>query len=200
MLNRVELEMPTSRPHFSGAWDIGASNICRGITEYFELHRSKQTRGMTGKGLDLESKNSTDMSIMPRDLKTEGHDAFNHYIEKLKECYFDYLDPWPFLREMGSHLEIGTFNVQRYDAGGHFQRVHTERSSLATLHRVLAWMTYLNDVDQGGETTFSHYGLKVMPREGLTLIWPAEWTHAHSGGVINNGPKYIITGWIHFSA
>ena len=66
-----------------------------------------------------------------------------------------------------------------------------------TLHRVLAWMTYLNDVEDGGSTSFHHYDLDVKPEKGKTLIWPADWTHAHSGKVVNSGTKYIITGWMH---
>ena len=33
---------------------------------------------------------------------------------------------------------------------------------------------------------------------GKTLIWPAEWTHAHTGEVLKGGTKYIVTGWLHF--
>jgi uncharacterized membrane protein len=66
------------------------------------------------------------------------------------------------------------------------------------MHRIFAWMTYLNDVNQGGETCFEHFDLKVKPITGQTLIWPAEWTHAHKGEVLLKGNKYIITGWMHF--
>ena len=60
-------------------------------------------------------------------------------------------------------------------------------------------MTYLNNVKDGGETNFSHYGIRVKPEIGKTLIWPAEWTHAHNGGIVNSGEKYIITGWMNFT-
>ena len=56
-------------------------------------------------------------------------------------------------------LDIGSFNLQRYHAGQHFKKIHTERAGLSSLHRVFAFMTYLNDVDEGGSTLFSHYGL-----------------------------------------
>ena len=55
-------------------------------------------------------------------------------------------------------------------------------------------MTYLNDVEDGGTTDFDYYNLKVKPECGKTLIWPAEWTHMHSG-IVANETKYIITGW-----
>jgi hypothetical protein len=59
-------------------------------------------------------------------------------------------------------------------------------------------MTYLDDVEDGGETRFHHFGIDVRPERGKTLIWPAEWTHAHSGAVVTKGRKHIITGWVHF--
>ena len=68
--------------------------------------------------------------------------------------------------------------------------------SLSESHRVFAFMTYLNDVEEGGETSFHHYGIDITPKAGRTLIWPAEWTHAHSGGVVRKGEKYIATGWL----
>jgi hypothetical protein len=61
-------------------------------------------------------------------------------------------------------------------------------------------MTYLNDVKDGGATHFVHQDLSVQPEKGKTLIWPAEWTHAHLGNVVNSGSKTIVTGWIHFPA
>ena len=68
------------------------------------------------------------------------------------------------------------------------------------MHRIFAWMTYLNDVDvkDGGATLSSHYDLEIQPRKGLTLIWPAEWTHAHKGSLLKANSKYMVTGWMHF--
>lgn len=44
-------------------------------------------------------------------------------------------------------MDIGPFNIRRYRPGGHFLKMHSERTALASSHRVLAWMTYLNDVE-----------------------------------------------------
>ena len=65
------------------------------------------------------------------------------------------------------NLEIGSFNLGRYLPGQHFQAMHTERSSLSTLHRLFAFMTYLNDVEEGGSTYFNHYDLNVQPKKVL---------------------------------
>ena len=59
-------------------------------------------------------------------------------------------------------------------------------------------MTYLNDVRDGGETEFFHQNLRVAARRGLTLIWPADWTHTHRGIVSPTEEKIIVTGWFSF--
>ena len=38
-------------------------------------------------------------------------------------------------------------------------------TGLSTLHRIFAFMTYLNDVEDGGTTDFDHYGLKIKPEK-----------------------------------
>ena len=198
-MQREALQGPRINPNFIGSWTIEPLSVCEELIVYFETKKEKQNIGATSGGIELSVKNSMDISIAPNELNLSGNELFKAYIDGLFKCYKDYLLQWPFLKEMGKKLEIGRFNLQRYQTGGHFQMQHAERNSLSNLHRILAWMTYLNDVEEGGETYFSHYDLKIKPQKGLTLIWPAEWTHAHSGNLLEAGSKYIITGWMHFS-
>lgn len=197
-MKRIDLTLAEPGPHFIGSWDIEALSLCDELITFFETHQANQTQGRTAGGLNTEAKNSTDLAIRPHDLEQPGHEPIREYIELLFDCYKDYLEQWPFLKSILSDAEIGSFNLQKYEPGGHFMKVHSERTTLDTSHRVLAWMTYLNDVEDGGSTRFEHQGLEVQPERGKTLIWPAEWTHAHRGNVVNSGLKYIITGWMHF--
>ncbi len=198
-MKRTTLQKSNLQPNFIGSWILEPISLCDELIDYFELHQGKQKRGVIEFGLDLDTKNSVDITILPNEFKSPGNEVFNKYFQSLFDCHKDYLAQWTFLATLAENLEIGSFNLQRYQSGQHFQKIHAERTSLNTLHRVLAWMTYLNDVDEGGATYFSHYDIEVQPRKGLTLIWPAEWTHAHKGGVVNEGSKYIITGWMNFS-
>jgi len=59
-------------------------------------------------------------------------------------------------------------------------------------------MTYLNTVEDGGETEFFHQQRSISPQKGLTVIWPADWTHTHRGVPSPTETKYIITGWFNF--
>jgi len=198
-MKRTALQKSNLQPNFIGSWILEPTSLCDDLIDYFELHQGKQKRGVIEFGLDLDTKNSVDITILPNEINSPGNEVFNKYFQSLFDCHKDYLAQWTFFATLAENLEIGSFNLQRYQSGQHFQKIHAERTSLNTLHRVLAWMTYLNDVDEGGATYFSHYDIEVQPRKGLTLIWPAEWTHAHKGSVVNEGSKYIITGWMNFS-
>lgn len=199
-LEKISLEKHNLMPTFIGSWIISPLSICDELITYFELNKKKQKKGSTAEGINLDYKNSTDIRISPKDIKSAGNEIFVEYFHSLYSCYQDYVNDWPFLANFAENLQISAFNLQRYQSGQHFQNLHAERTSISSLHRVFAWMTYLNDVDEGdgGSTLFSHYDLAIQPRKGLTLIWPAEWTHAHKGNVLKANNKYIITGWMTF--
>jgi prolyl 4-hydroxylase len=184
--------------HFIGSWNIENNNLCKKIIDFFEERKHLQEEGTILGGKDFNKKKTTDMAIRPKDIEKLKNNCFKNYISELHKCYIDYQNQWPFLKKIIPNLNIGGFNIQRYLPGDHYSAVHTERTSISNLHRVFAWMTYLNDVEDGGTTDFSHYKISIKPETGKTLIWPAEWTHAHSAGIINTGTKYIITGWMHF--
>lgn len=196
MTKRVNIGNSNLHPNFIGSWKMEAST-CDQIIDYYNNHQENQKQGLTGAGIvNLETKDRTDISISPHELNLPGNEIFIKYFESLFDFYKDYNNQWPFLASIISQLEIGRFNIGKYSSGQHFQKIHTERSHLGSLHRLLAFMTYLNDVEDGGSTYFSHYDLDIKPQKGLTIIWPAEWTHAHKGNIINSGSKYIVTGWL----
>ena len=196
-LQRVAIPAPHA-PHFIGSWVADDTGFCTELIDFFEACPELHRAGASAGGVDTSIKHSTDLTLNPADLEAGSHAHVLGYISRLHAYYQDYLAQWPFLREILDAVHIGSFNIQKYSPGGHFASIHAERTSYRHLHRMFAWMTYLNDVGDGGETEFTHFGLKIRPRCGQTLIWPAEWTHAHSGLEVVSGYKYIITGWMHF--
>ncbi len=194
---RVEI-CPSGGPHFIGAWTLDRPKVCDDLIAFFESRSFAHISGRSAKGVDTAIKNSTDLTVLPADINDPAFAPVKDYLRQLEACAADYAAQWPQFASMFGHVDVMPFNIQRYLPGGHFQRVHAERMSFAYIHRVMAWMTYLNDVDDGGETVFDHYGIKVKPEKAKTLIWPAEWTHAHHGAVLRSGKKYVITGWMHF--
>ena len=195
-MKRIDINI--KKPNFIGCWNIEDEELCNEIINFFDNNDRLQVQGVTSSGKNLKAKSRIDISINPNDLKNNKFKIFIRYINRLHECYLDYQNQWPFLKNMVKDIDIGKFNIGKYSPGDHFGAIHSERTSVNTLHRLFAFMTYLNDVEDGGQTNFDHYGIKLKPEIGKTIIWPAEWTHAHTGEILKSGSKYIITGWMHF--
>ena len=198
-MERVSKANPNMNPDFIGSWIIKPTSLCDDLIDYFEENKGKQKKGISLSGLNSKIKDSMDITIKPKEILLPGNEIFKKYFDELFLCERDYVEQWPFINAVSQKFEIGSFNLQRYLPGQHFNKIHTERSGIGSLHRIFAFMTYLNDVQEGGATYFTHYDLEIQPRKGLTLLWPAEWTHAHRGNVLKEGSKYIITGWLNFT-
>lgn len=98
---------------------------------------------------------------------------------------------------------LGSVNMQKYlkGEGGYFHwhsefYPHPTDPNQDSLHRILLYMFYLNDVEDGGETEFYHQGLKSKPKQGSLVIAPADFTHTHRGNMPVSNDKYIFTSWI----
>ena len=90
------------------------------------------------------------------------------------------------------------WNIQYYKPKEGYLNWHCERSCYQSDQRALVFMTYLNDVNDGGETEFYYQKRKVKAVKGKTLIWPTDFTHLHRGIVSPTEHKYIATGWFNF--
>ena len=152
-----------NQTNFIGAWNIENNELCKSIISFFQNNSNLHFQGVRAGGKNLNSKKRTDISIRPDYLKEEKFSLLKEYINELHKCYLDYLEQWPFLKRMASKMDIGPFNIGEYLPGGHFGNEHSERTSINTLHRLFAFMTYLNDVEDGGETKFSHYNISIKP-------------------------------------
>ena len=83
----------------------------------------------------------------------------------------------------------------RADSFESYSTWHAEVSNKQHSDRVLTYVLYLNDDYEGGETQFMYQKHNVKPEKGKLVIFPAHFTHVHRGNMINEGTKYIITGW-----
>ena len=198
MISRLNVGV-SKHPNFFGCWMLEDTSVCDDLIEFYESNEDAHRPGRIGDGDFVPThKMSTDVVIAPRDLEDKKFHVVSTYVENLKVCYSDYLEQWDFLKTFLPRVHIGPFKIQKYDVGGHYSALHSERTSLNNLYRMHVWMTCLNDVPNGGETEFPMFGLKINAEKGKTLIWPAEWTHAHLGAVVTKGNKYIINGWMHY--
>lgn len=179
--------------NFIGGWTPNNTDICNRLISYYQNSLLKYP-GSTWNGVDTSVKDTTDCRLDDEDLWKE------YALEYLQPICELYKEKYPFATDYGRWGITEHINIQHYAAGkGHYNHWHTERidAEMPGGLRHLVFMTYLNDVDDNGETEFFHQKLKIKPKKGLTLIWPADWTFTHRG-LCPTTEKYIITGWYNF--
>ena len=113
-------------------------------------------------------------------------------MEFVNNCLFHYLNEYTYLGNFSYVSSLCLLQKTEPTQGYHL--FHAENVNWNLSSRTMAWMVYLNDVEEGGETEFLYQKLKVKPKKGTVLIWPGGYTHLHRG----NPPmsdKYIATGW-----
>jgi hypothetical protein len=174
--------------------------ICDGLIQLYDSLQTRWEDGVTKTGVvDHSIKHSTDLHLTIDEMMPL------EYTQALKSCVDLYMEKWKAANTVGL-LPIEGMNIQKYPAGGGFKVWHHERdrATAPNCNRHLVFMTYLNDVEEGGGTEFAYQrevrGPTALKAEkGLTVLWPADWTHTHRGIVAPNEEKIIATGWLHLT-
>jgi len=194
MSDLIEHNFP--KESFIGGWYI-PKNICDILISHFQNNKHNSEHGnvnLHGKNIiDLEVKDSNDLKC-----KFDENNLTKTYTDYLQSCLNNYVKKYKSIHFYSKFsLEEAGFNIQHYPVGGGFKEWHFERGGSINSKRVLVFMTYLNDVNDGG-TEFYYQNIRTPAVQGLTIIWPSDFTHTHKGQISNTKEKYILTGWYTF--
>ena len=190
--------------NFIGIYEKAYSQeFCEQAIKYFD---TMQNQGFTQNRRTAENitkllKDDDSLFVHEEEImnfNTSGHlcKTFN---EKFWEIYrLNYLAKYESLENATDKYNSYSFKIQKTPIGGGYHVWHYESSGKNVCNRLAAWMLYLNDVEEGGETEFLYYHKRVKPTQGTLLIWPAGYTHTHRGNPPISNDKYVITGWLEF--
>jgi hypothetical protein len=199
-----EFEINATNPTFIGAWFLPDISICDELIEHWRNSPEKKPGAVgditnTGTVVQTKIKDSLDLTIS---TGPSAPDILKRYAVQLQQCVKEYKNKWHWAGEYSPFGLLEPINIQYYAPGQGFHQWHAERinSHFPTITRHLVFMTYLNDVTDDGETEWFYQKLKIQPKKGLTVIWPADWTYTHRGVASNTQEKWIITGWYNLVA
>ena len=180
--------------------------LCDEIIQMFETQTENRYEGVTAGGLNKDVKDSLDF-IIPKDpamYNSKWLKVYNLLSQELQVNLKKYIkniskDMDSKYKILGNNtLEAETFQMQRYKAGVGKYVYHNDFSIKYNEKkmRVITYLWYLNDVEQGGETEL--FGnILIKPEKGKLLLFPSSWTFPHSGKMPISNDKYIITGWLY---
>ena len=164
------------------------TSLCDDLLLYYDKNNEYKQRGLSDGG----DKKSTDVVVHSG---TKDATAINYldFLTSAVESYREKYDAFTFPLGFSE-----PWLIQHYEPGEGFPAWHCERAGNQTHQRALVFMTYLNDVTDGGETQWLYQGKQIKPKKGLTAIWPTDFTHTHRGVVSPTQSKTIVTGWFNF--
>jgi len=171
-------------------------DFCRQLIASFDSLERFRTRNGRGVRAGLEESAWTELNVTR--LADAGFlAAFRPRIDRALDRYN---------REVGLAIPIpnspthSDLVMKRYSPGRderfqlHFDAIY-EKSP-----RYLVMLWYLNDVSEGGETSFPALNVAVRPRAGRLLMFPPYWMYQHEGLPPASGDKFILSTYLLFSA
>lgn len=187
-------EINQTHNNFIGGWYIDPK-VCDYLLNVYNDPRTIKNPGCSADPdkPNPEIKDSMDAIFNP------SEPTIIPYIQQLDLCVKQYVNLYKYCGGTRGFSLKERINLQHYKVGGGFKEYHCERASSDEFirDRHLVFMTYLNDLDDGG-TEFYHQKLTIKAEKGLTLIWPVDWTHLHRGQISHTKEKTITTGWLSF--
>lgn len=172
---------------------------CDYIINWFETNKNLHIKGKIGdnKKINLDKKNSTDihMNFLDNSTKKINELIYNCIVANLPKYKQEF---WCLENKIQKWHLTDDWNIQRYFPTEGYFTAHCESSTLKSSHKMLVWMIYLNDILDGGGTSFPFYNKTINAEQGKLIFWPAGWTHLHHGVVSPTETKYIATGWFNF--
>ena len=180
-----------------GVLDHAICDDCIDIFDDLEHRGLCHTRRELGKHYGQMSDTSmywTEMDAMiHRPMQDIGDWIHNEVIESWQIKY-------PII-DSGQYqgLYNAQMKMQKTRPGEGYHNWHFEGGSTAyDRNSILAWMVYLNDVEEGGETEWLYQSRRVEPKMGRLVFCPAYFTHTHRGQTPISNDKYIITSMFGF--
>jgi hypothetical protein len=168
---------------------------CRTVIEHFDRDERKSQGQVYRQGLvrsqEEAIKSSRDLEILD---DGEWRPVFRSIHPRIQACIQHYLSRSPILQSFD--LQVTGYKIQMYARGQGYFRWHADSIGRGVQSRLVAMILYLNDVADGGETEFFHQGIKVAPRAGHLLLFPAGWNYMHCGQVPVSSDKYIIQTFV----
>ena len=162
---------------------------CDFLIGFFDQNSDKHER------IDEDSKPSfTQLNL------TENSEEINHIHNLLIAKTFEYRnDYYEFVdkRVFPESHAFEQFRIKRYEPDGKDMfDTHVDVKTHASARRFLAFLWYLNDVPNEGNTVFNE--LTIEPKKGKLVIFPPLWMFPHRGDPVIECPKYILSTYLHY--
>jgi hypothetical protein len=177
---------------------------CENICRWFDLNIDKSNQGLLMSNnkddeLDINKRKCLDIHIPNKISETK---QLNQILDNV---FFKHIERYKEINDFSSSIAQSNFKIINdgylltlYDEKSYF-KLHTDdcvcsieiNNKKVKRRRIIAGLLYLNNT-LGGETYFLTCNLKIIPKSGKLVIFPANWMFPHEG-LVPKSKKYIIS-------
>ena len=186
---------PDTLSHFVRVYDHSLdAALCRRMIESFAgLERFQRANGR-GIRKGLEESAWTELNVTKLS-DNDFKDMFRRFIDQALDRYNG---------DVGLPIAIpntpliSDLIMKRYRPGQNEEfQLHFDAVDFRS-NRYLVLLWYLNDVAEGGETSFPALELSIKPQTGRLLMFPPYWMYQHQGLPPVSEEKYILSTYLLF--
>lgn len=191
-------------------YENGLSDLlCDEIWESYYRNISYSLPGITISGQsvgpdNVKWKNTLDQDVNRTfanedDIQQERNRIDEKIYQELKGSVVQYLDKFNFLATAPNIQDTGyLWQMYKQNDGFYKEHIDGEQWSYSVYNRVATILCYVNTVDKGGETYFRYQNLRIKPKKGSVVIFPATWMYPHEALVPVSSDKLIISSFLIF--
>ena len=169
---------------------IITAEVCGTLIDTFEQHPESHVRR------DNERQQFTELNLHDVEPELARFIAVNG-VNRAAELYADVNLPWGD-RFFPENWGLEQIRIKRYNEGDWFKQ-HVDIGNLDSSKRFLAFLFYLNDDFEGGDTLFKTPDAHVIrPLTGNVVVFPPTWQYPHEGTPVKKGIKYIMSSYLNY--
>lgn len=176
------------------------NKFCEDLINYFEVMNTKNMVWSRNTTFKTDRATSLNTPELPNMLLIDNFNS--QIINEFNDIFWStiwakYVDKYSIINDM-SQLAITGYKIQKTNPTEGYHVWHCENDSILHNRRVAVYVLYLNDIYEGGETEFLYQSIRVQPKVGTLVLFPASYTHVHRGNPPLKNSKYILTGWVEY--
>ena len=170
-----------------------SAEVCQYLISLYESSHDHHEKIDDAKRPAFTQFNFTDQREQSQDA-AKAHEHVLSRVLEYRNQYYSFVDRRCFPEEHG----FEKVRIKKYRNNGEdLFDTHVDVKNHESARRFLAYIFYLNDVDQGGETIF-YPAMSVKPKTGRLVVFPPLWMFPHKGCPPISNEKYIMSTYLHY--
>lgn len=163
---------------------VFSDDYCEFLIDYIDVGKPKF--------IDHELKPRFYELVFAKSMVTECIDKISPYLDHYVESVgCDQWLPQNFTYEFPRVKKYRKNTEDQFDT-------HVDVGDHLSAKRFLAFLVYLNDVEEGGETCFTGINKFIRPKRGRMIVFPPLWMIPHRGNPTISEDKYILSTYLHY--